>query len=137
MFDTIITLIGSAIALTGLYLSFFTYRRGKQLEIFCKYTAKFNEIVTPDELLTWDAILAGDCVSESVYTIYESKMLRYLNLVWEEKHLVREKLIPGKLWRIWEPLIENTLRTEFAQNVADRYARHFDDNFLRFVKSIH
>jgi len=55
-------------------------------------------------------------------------MIAYLNLIWEEQFLAKERTIPRRLWRLWEPEIRKVLCSDFAMAVMQEYDFHFPDS---------
>lgn len=100
------------------------YRRKLHLEIFRTYADKYNSILTPEIYGKWQAALKGD---QQHWTELNFTMIKYLNLIWEEFYLSRERVIPRRLWRIWLPEIDRVLATEFAKTMMKANDFHFPD----------
>jgi hypothetical protein len=103
---------------------------GKRLELFQSYVEKYKEIVPSHELKWWLSALKGDSLPQEKMEECEIKMVDYLNLVWEEYHLLNQKLISKKLWNVWKPNIIEVVETEFAKKVMKKYDFEFILSYL-------
>lgn len=121
MLEKVFQIISALAVIGGVWMTYWTYINNKRLEIFQEYIDKYNAIITPQDLKWWIMALQGESIPEDKVDQYEVKMIEYLNLVWEEYHLMSRKLISKKLWQAWEPNIKQVLSSEFAQEVIKKY----------------
>lgn len=133
--DMLLAILGLSGAFIGVWMTYWTYVNGKRLELFQTYIDKFNAIITPEDMLWWAQAMNSEELASKNVQEYEMKMLRYLNLVWEEHFLYTEGMISKKLWRLWEPNICFVLKTQFCRQVFDKYESSFGPDFCQWVKS--
>jgi hypothetical protein len=119
---TIATIVGSAVAVATFVNAVIQYRRKIHMEIFRTYADRYNAIITPEIYEKWLAAVKGN---QSYWTELNPTMIRYLNLIWEEFFLSRDKVIPGRLWRLWLPEVNRVLASEFARSVLETHNFHF------------
>lgn len=134
--ETFFQTIALVAAVAGVWMTYWTYVSNKRLEIFQTYVDKFNSIITLEDIEWWSYAMENKLPQEEFHTIYELKMLQYLNLVWEEYHLYTERMISRKLWRVWEPNIVFVLNTEFCQYVFHKHQSRFAPNFIAWVHGV-
>jgi len=133
-----ILLEGAAVtgAILGGLATCWTYISSKRLDVFQTYIAKFNDIITPDDIEWWRLAMKNEPIPEEIVRKCEIKMLRYLNLVWEEHFLYSEGMISKKLWKIWMPNIIYVLNTDFCKKVFILHEDEFDANFNSWVRTV-
>ena len=130
MIARIFEIIGLSGAFIGIWMTYYTYINGKRLEIFQSYIEKHNKIVPSHDLKWWLSALKGEALPSEKIEEFEIKMVEYLNLVWEEYHLVSQKLISKKLWKVWKPNIIEVIETKFAREVMKKYDFEFILSYL-------
>ncbi|TBR41204.1 hypothetical protein CBF23_010315 [Marinomonas agarivorans] len=133
--DMLLAILGLVGAFIGVWATYWTYVNGKRLELFQTYIDKFNDIITPEDMPWWTKSMSNEPLDSENIQDYEMKMLRYLNLVWEEHFLYTEGMISKKLWRLWEPNICFALKTDFCRQVFDKYETSFGPEFCQWVKT--
>ena len=119
---TIATLAGIALGVASLVNAAWQFRRSVHLNIFRTYADKYNLILTPNVYPKWQSALNGD---QANWVELTPTMISYLNLIWEECYLARDRVIPRRLWCLWLPEIRQVLCSEFAQNIIETYHFHF------------
>ena len=92
---TLATVVGSLVAVATFVNAVRQYRRKVHLEIFRMYADRYNQILTPDIYEKWVVAIKGN---RGHWIELNPTMIRYLNLIWEEYYLSRDKLIPHRLW---------------------------------------
>ncbi len=120
-----IAAVSAAVAATSVAIGVWQYRRTVHRDIFRVYADKYNTILQPAIYDDWQAALHGDSTKWQSLT---PTMVAYLNLIWEECFLARERVIPRSLWRLWAPEIRRVFCSQFAQDVISRYEFHFPEN---------
>lgn len=130
MTEKIIQIVGLVGVFVGVWMTYFTYINGKRIELFQSYIEKYKAIVPSSELKWWLMALKGEKLPEDKKEEFEIKMVEYLNLVWEEYHLMSQKLISKKLWKVWKPNIIEVIETEFAKEVIKKYNFEFILSYL-------
>jgi hypothetical protein len=119
---TITAIVGTAVAVVSLANGVWQYRRKVQLEIFRTYADKYNAILTPEMYEKWRAALNGE---QQYWAELTPTMISYLNLIWEELFLKRDRVIDGRLWGLWLPGICHVLASDFAKVVQKSNGFHF------------
>jgi len=132
--DQLLTAIGLTGVFAGVWMTYWSYLSAKRLEFFQIYIDKFNNIITPEDMQWWSQAMNNDPLLSEQISQCEIKMLRYLNLVWEEHFLYSERMISKKLWSLWEPNIFFVIKTDFCRQVFDKYETSFGPNFREWIK---
>ncbi len=132
--DQLVTVIGLIGIFAGVWMMYWSYLSAKRLELFQIYIDKFNNIITPDDMKWWSQAMNSEAIRPERIPEYEIKMLRYLNLVWEEYFLYSERMISKKLWSLWEPNICFVIKTDLCRQVFDKYQTSFGPNFRQWVE---
>ncbi len=128
--------IGIYGAILGVWATCWTYISNKRLDVFQLYVDKFNEIITPDDIEWWRLAMKNDPVPKEQCHQCEIKMLRYLNLVWEEHFLYSERMISERLWKLWKPNIIFVLNTDLCKKVFVQHEDEFGASFCRWVREV-
>lgn len=130
--DLIIKVVGIGVSVTTLVFAYLQYRTKIQLEIFDKYTNRYNQIVTSEMVDCWRNVINGKG-TDAENASMKLTMIKYLNLVWEEYYLYDSGLIPKKLWKIWEPEIKQIFELDFTKQVIKS---SFTPEFLEALKRL-
>lgn len=110
------------------------HRNDVELKIFHTYTEKYNSIVKPEKYDEWQKALKSS--TEEDWRNQTTTMIKYLNLVWEEKHLVDNNILAKKLWNIWLKGIQEVIATDFAKSVIKTYDTQFDPETFDEIKKL-
>src|ERR1700736_6168784 len=119
---SLVVVLGVAIGATSLAIAVYLYRRTVHRDIFRVYADKYDSILQPEIYPLWREALSGD---DKHWERLTPVMIAYLNLVWEECHLVTDGVIPNRLWDLWRPEVQRVLSTEFARQIIKDCDFHF------------
>lgn len=116
--ENFIKIAGIVLSVATLFSTYRQYKSKIQIEIFEKYTKRYNEIITPENMANWNFAINGD---KTLWEHMTPEMIKYLNLVWEEYYLSQSGIIPEDLWSIWRPEINRVLKSDFAKAIIRQY----------------
>ncbi|HEU0077543.1 MAG TPA: hypothetical protein VFQ76_07845, partial [Longimicrobiaceae bacterium] len=107
----IATCVAGLVAVFGIPFGILIYRRQMNAQLFITFTQRYEEIMSnfPDDGYKTRFCLVGELPPPSA--ALTTSVLRYLNLCSEEFYLWKNRLIDGKLWRIWQTELERAIRS--------------------------
>ncbi len=138
IFDLVVkslTFVSIAVATLSLWLNSKYTRRQWNFNAFTHYTKRYDDIMGefPGQgyMLRFD--LDHQIPSNSEVRL---AVLKYLNMTSEEYYLRREKYLDYKVWKIWLPEIERTLKTPLFQREWPNLKGEFESykEFSEFVE---
>ncbi|MCA9275770.1 MAG: hypothetical protein KDA29_07075 [Phycisphaerales bacterium] len=111
------------------------HRQSTDAQIFLECTARFNALTGFHELLANDRLAEPYQKSPAMDGIVSS----YFELLSQEYHLNREKILRDNVWQLWQNdirMIVDTplMREAWHQTVHPRYAHH--KRFCQYVEGL-
>jgi hypothetical protein len=111
------------------------HQQSTDAQVFLECTARFNALVDFHELLAHDRLREPYAKSPKL----DATISSYYELLSQEFHLNREKILRDKVWSLWQDdikLIVDTplMREAWRKTIFPRYAHHQD--FCRYVEGL-
>jgi hypothetical protein len=135
MAEIIIGISGLLLVALTMWQTARIHRQSTDAQIFLECTARFNALTDFHELLAHDRLSESYAKSPKL----DVTVCSYYDLLSQEYHLNREKILRDYVWQLWQDdirMIVNTslMREAWHQTVLPRYAHHKD--FCRYVEGL-
>lgn len=135
MTEIVIGIVGLLLVAASLFHTARINRQATDTQMFLEFTARFNALTDFREQLVHDNLKLPYRQSPAL----DSAIGSYFDLLSQEFHLNRQRILRDRIWKLWQPDIRQIvdtpmMRQAWIQTMKQNYAHYRD--FCAYIESL-